>query len=76
VQRRNVIPAAAILIVRNDNRPGVPDIAVLHSADDICDMLLASNYDEQLSRFHNFDWICGYHCSPSLQTDDDLAKKW
>src|SRR6266404_1071796 len=42
--RRDVVPAAAVLIVRDDNRAFVPDIAVLHSVDDIRDMLLPSHY--------------------------------
>ena len=38
-----MVPAAAILIVRDDNRARVPDIAVLHSPHNICDVLLSSD---------------------------------
>ena len=42
-RRRNMVSAAAILIVRNNNRARVPDIAVLHSPHNICDVLLSSD---------------------------------
>src|SRR5262249_38120875 len=41
--RRNVVPTTAILIVRYDDRASVPDVAVLHSAHDIRDVLLPSD---------------------------------
>lgn len=43
-RRRNVVPPTTILIVRHNDRALVPHIAVLHSADDVCDMLLPSDY--------------------------------
>src|SRR5438132_6752654 len=42
-RRRNMVPAAAILIVRKNNRARVPDIAVLNSPHNICDVLLSSD---------------------------------
>ena len=39
--RRNVIPAAAILIVCHDDRARIPDVAVSYGVDDIGNVLLA-----------------------------------
>ena len=41
---RNVIPAATVFVVRDDDRASVPDIAIPHCVDHISDVLLSSGY--------------------------------